>query len=138
MAKLSERKLEKSTDEEHGGGVATDHLSSDFVKLELGESSETPPSLRRYSGTDKPAPVFLSVDRNCIPFRDALGDNRVVTVTLNGPRMEYDAGAGVVASNQFTLTRNVGRFDVDPVKVRFRGEDALDSLAITVKIKACN
>ena len=76
------------------------------------------------------------LDETCLPdwALDSWNANPWVTITLHGPDLSYDAGAGWVTSNQLTLRKNFRSLVTDPVEV-FLDPAKLTLLQTTIKIR---
>lgn len=76
------------------------------------------------------------INHNVVCYPNRFGDSRIVTVTLHGPLMRYDGGAGLLDSRQLTLSRTIQRLRTEPMKVVMLEDDWADRLAMTVKVRS--
>jgi hypothetical protein len=84
------------------------------------------------------SPVSVYLDHKFIPAHGLIFHDRPVTITLSGPRMRYDKGAGGVVSIQLTHTTTYYDMKEDPLLVTMLDDGWSDRLAIVVKVKSHN
>lgn len=124
------------------GTVTVEHPTrmDDFERArELLAQAGIDPSVLASPSSDSPVPGSVHtvlVSEASINMFYGSDPGRVITISMVGPLMRYDAGKGLTESRQFVQTSTFGRLSESSIKVGMLEGDWLDRLALTIKVKA--